>query len=643
MKHKAIYTILLLSIVLSQNLSNTQIEKLKKEFESEMKSQVQTKSTSNNENQISLNEINIDTQNENTLSSSFFGYNYFDRDLNFYDNLPAAKNYLLGPGDEIIVSMWGETNKRDTYTINREGSVYFENIGFINLSNINVSDAEKELTVRLSEIYSTLNDKENPTNLRVEINKIKSINVFFSGEIRNPGLNIIHPFSDIFTAIVQAGGINDSGSLRNIELIRNNKTILKTDFYSFFNSGLKEFQDVRIIDGDVIHIPIVKSRVQIDGDVERPNFYELLEGETLSNLINYAGGLKATASNKAITKEVTPIDNRLSDDIARVGRIINLAASKNKLLKNGSKITVLSIADNAFEVEVYGRVTYPGQYPLGKEDVLINNQVSFKSASLKDILDMAGGFDDPAFRKTIDDNIVILRLNENKFYSDEVRVNYKDAANFEMKVNDKIFVYENPNYNNSFTFNINGEINRPGTYPLVKGITLLKAIETAGGLSELGSIETVNILKKMDTINDSGELVEEFEYVTNVTSDFLISDQNTITILPITNVVKVEGNVYNPGFVAHPGGVISMSKAIELAGGYKPNSLKKRAYVVRANGEIEKANIFRGRAKRIFPGDKIFIPADLEPSEFNITDFVSNLSVTLTNIAAILILIDNQN
>ena len=280
--------------------------------------------------------------------------------------------------------------------------------------------------------------------MRVEINKKKSINVFFSGEIRNPGLNIIHPFSDIFTAIVQAGGINDSGSLRNIELIRNNKTILKTDFYSFFNSGLKEFQDVRIIDGDVIHIPIVKSRVQIDGDVERPNFYELLEGETLSNLINYAGGLKATASNKAITKEVTPIDTRLSDDIARVGRIINLASSKNKLLKNGSKITVLSIADNAFEVEVYGRVTYPGQYPLEKEDVLINNQVSFKSASLKDILDMAGGFDDPAFRKTIDDNIVILRLNENKFYSDEVRVNYKDLANFEMKVNDKIFVYENP-------------------------------------------------------------------------------------------------------------------------------------------------------------------------------------------------------
>ena len=108
-----------------------------------------------------------------------------------------------------------------------------------------------------------------------------------------------------------------------------------------------------------------------------------------------------------------------------------------------------------------------------------------------------------------------------------------------------------------------------------------------------------------------------------------------------SNVVKVEGNVYNPGFVAHPGGRISMSKALELAGGYKPNSLKKRAYVVRANGEIEKANIFRGNAKRIFPGDKIFIPVDLEPSEFNITDFISDLSVTLTNIAAILILIIN--
>ena len=125
--------------------------------------------------------------------------------------------------------------------------------------------------------------------------------------------------------------------------------------------------------------------------------------------------------------------------------------------------------------------------------------------------------------------------------------------------------------------------------------------------------------------------------------DFEIADQNKITILPKTNVVRVEGNVYNPGLVAHQSGRgMSMSNAIELAGGYKKNSLKDRAYVIRANGEIEKANLFRGRAKRVFPGDSIVVPVDTNPNEFDITTFIADLSTTLANIAAILILVDNN-
>ena len=109
-------------------------------------------------------------------------------------------------------------------------------------------------------------------------------------------------------------------------------------------------------------------------------------------------------------------------------------------------------------------------------------------------------------------------------------------------------------------------------------------------------------------------------------------------------MVKVDGNVYSPGLIAHSGeNVMSMSKAIELAGGYKPYSIKKRAYVIRANGEIESANLFRGRAKRVFPGDSIFVPVEPDPVEFDITSFVSDLSTTLANIAAILILIDNND
>ena len=137
---------------------------------------------------------------------------------------------------------------------------------------------------------------------------------------------------------------------------------------------------------------------------------------------------------------------------------------------------------------------------------------------------------------------------------------------------------------------------------------------------------------------------KETELVSNINLNFEITNKNVITILPKTNVVRVEGNVYNPGLIAHSGSNnLSMARAIELAGGFKPYSLKKRSYVIRANGEIERANLFRGRAKRVYPGDSIFVPLNPNPQDFDISLFISELSTTLANIAAILILIDNNS
>ena len=170
-------------------------------------------------------------------------------------------------------------------------------------------------------------------------------------------------------------------------------------------------------------------------------------------------------------------------------------------------------------------------------------------------------------------------------------------------------------------------------------MTLSEAIQIAGGITSIGSINSVTVTKTFFGLDINGNEVEETELVGNIDLNFEITDNNSITILPKTNVVRVGGNVYSPGLVAINNNSMSMYRLIEMAGGYKPYSLKSRSYVIRANGEIEKVNILRGRTKRVFPGDSVFVPTDPNPDEFNITAFIADLSSTLANIAAILSLI----
>ena len=632
-----IFTLSFISLCWSQvsiselnKMSNDQLNLIKEEFQKQNTDKLIEDENQNTQSNIS--EVFIESSfEEESLNNQYFGYDYFQKDISFFDNIPTPSDFKLGPGDEVILSFWGETNQRERYIIDKNGMIFFDNIGFVNISNKTIKDAEKLLTEELSKIYSTLKDQDNPTKLMLELGKLKSINVYFTGQVNNPGINLIHPFSDVFSALVQAGGVDNAGSLRNVTLIRNGKKIEVIDFYSFFISGLSEFQKIRIIDGDVIHIPVVEKRVSIKGEIQKQMQYELINSESIPDLIDYAGGLTSTASNKAILNNIIPMDKRISDDIAKFGSIVYLPSSADVLINNGAEVNILPIANNDYTATVYGRVTLPGEYPVSK------------STNLKQVLDLAGGFEDPIFRKTINDNIVVLRLDDNQYYGKEFNISYEDSDKFEIQVNDKIFVYEDINYSNSFSYTINGEVSLPGTYPLRDGLTLGDAIKIAGGISEMGSINSVFVTKSLISINEDGNEITEEELVANINLDFEIGNNNTITILPKTNVIKVTGNVYNPGFIAHQSGKgMTLSNAVELAGGYKPFSIKKNTYVTRANGEIEKVNVFRGRAKRIFPGDAIFVPVDPSPDEFDITSFIADVSSTLANIAAILVIADNN-
>ena len=638
MKNINIIFILFFSTIFAQvsvsdlnRLSNQELDAIRTELQSDAQLKNGTESVDsmvyNTPAPVSITPTdNIITKEE---EEDYFGYNYLRKDISFFDNVPTPADYRLGPGDEIIISLWGESNSRENVTLNKDGMIYYKNIGFINLSNKTLESAEILLKEELSKIYSTLKDANNPTTLMLELGQLKSINIYFSGHIENPGINLVHPFSDIFSAIVQVGGINNNGSLRAIQLIRNNQIITTVDFYSFFMNGTNTFSNIKLIDGDTIHIPSFKNRISLSGEVNRPSTYELLSNESISDLIGYASGFTSDASSTLILNQIIPVEERFSDDNARTSIALDVKNSQSKTLNNGDTVEVLSIANVDLNVEVFGRVKSPGIYPA-------------KNNSLKYILDIAGGFDDPVFKQTIrEDEIMILRQDANKFYGTEFIVSYNESHEVELLPNDKIFVYENINYRNSFTYRIEGEVNKPGTYPFVEGTTVGDAIDNAGGLTTLSSLRNIVVFQEYTELDENDEEITRSESVGNIDQDFTLGSNSVIKALPFENVIRVEGNVYNPGLVSYYEG-LTMHGAIEQAGGYMPYSMKKRVYVRRANGEINKASLFGGRTKRLFAGDTVIVPADPNPSDFNITTFISDISTTLANIAAIVLIVDNN-
>ena len=174
-------------------LNNSQLDSLKDALQSTQESDdsvLPENKITTEIDKISIEPLDLQKEKLDEEDSEYFGYNYFKKNINFFDNIPTPSDFKLGPGDEIILSLWGETNLRESFTINKDGAIYYSDIGFINLSNKNIKEAQSLLVKELARIYSTLNNQDNPTELMLEIGQLKSINVYFSGHIENPGMKM---------------------------------------------------------------------------------------------------------------------------------------------------------------------------------------------------------------------------------------------------------------------------------------------------------------------------------------------------------------------------------------------------------------------------------------------------------------------
>ncbi len=551
------------------------------------------------------------------IEMNYFGYDYFLRDISFFDNIPTPADFKLGSGDEVVISMWGQRNIQETFVLNKDGSIFYKNIGFINLSNKTLNEAEELLIEVLSKTYSTLKDQNNSTKLKLSLGQSKSVNVFFTGFINKPGVHLIHPFSDIYSAITQAGGISLNGSLREIELIRAGNKIVDVDFYSFFIKGQNTFSNIRLLDGDIIHIPNVKKRIEVSGEVVRPGLYELNEDENLENLLNYAGGLTSNAKSKAVLDLVIPIEKRVNSDLPNESKLVNIFDNLNHGLSHGSIVDILSIENASNKVTIAGSVKAPGEYPV---------------SNLREILDTAGGFKDPTFVKRIKkDSIAVLRKDSSQIYAEGFKVSYENSTDFLLEPEDIIIVYPNSNFREPLTLTVEGEVLNPGTFLYQDGMKIKHALELSKGLTIFGDANAI-------------ELYNEFngEKINNVSEDTILPINSRIVIPKINDVVRVEGDVYNPRTLVFEE-KYSLSNYLESAGGIRDSADKREIQIIKSNGDIIKANVLFGKIYgRIDSNDTIVVPTK-EESTFDAVALTSNIVSLLTNLATIIFIVDSNN
>tara|TARA_B100001057_G_scaffold499386_1_gene609819 strand:+ start:4441 stop:6351 length:1911 start_codon:yes stop_codon:yes gene_type:complete len=635
MSKKSILILLILSASIYAQVTLSDVNAIANEqldiLRSELKNNTATSSVSNEVNDFTQKTVSIVSSN-NKPNSENFGYSFFQKDINFFDNIPTPVGYKLGPGDEIILSLWGETNSRQNFIINKDGLIFYEDLGFINLANKTLDEAESILLKELSKVYATLNDSINSTELKIELSNLKSMNVYFTGQVNDPGIHLIHPFSDVMTALIQAGGVKESGSLRTIQIIRNNKVIKEIDLYNFLIQGINDFSNIKIIDSDVINVPVIKRRAEITGEVINSYKFELLPNENLNELINFANGFTAEAGKKLIINQIIPTEDRTSDDNVRSIDIFNrediIEINKNLFLTNEAAVQVPSVLTSENKVSVFGQVKRPDSY-------FINEKTT-----LKTILDIAGGFEDLNYRKSIlDEKIIVLRRSAESVYSLEYTVTYETADNFILYPKDKIFVYANSNYSAEVTFSIDGAVNYPGTYQFKEGMNIEDAINRAGGLSIFGFKE--GLVASVPIRDGNGNVVTSM--VQNITYKSKISNGMNIQLLPKSNVVSIRGNVQSPGAFSIDGFQPTVKNTIEVSGGLLDRTNRKKIYVQAMNGKSYTPNFLQKRFKRLNPGDIVYVPKKEDREKINATTLTSDLVSILTNLATIIFIIDSND
>ena len=510
-----------------------------------------------------------------------FGRNIFNtRNLTFEPNVNIATppNYRLGPGDEVVIDIWGASQNTIRQQISPDGTINLEQLGPVFLSGMTVDRAQQYLTGELRKIYS---DQSN--QIRVTLGNTRTIQINVMGEVIQPGTYALSAFSTVFHALYRAGGVSNIGSLRNVKVSRGGKIVATVDVYQFIMQG-KTRDDIRLEEGDVIIVPAYDALVQITGNVKRPMRYEMKKDETLSTLLKYAGGF----TSDAYTKSLRIV--RQNGKEYQVNTVDDTDYSVCKM-HDGDVVTAEAILDRfTNKLEVRGAVYRPGIYELGG-----------KLNTVRELVEKADGLMADAFTG----RAVLYRERENK--TREVKqidiraIMEGTQPDIPLQKNDVLYIPSIHDLEDLGNVQIFGEVAHPGDYPYADNMTLEDLVITAGGLRESASVVRVDVARRIKdpkSTESSATIGQTFSF--GLKDGFVVDGEPGFTLQPYDQVfvrrspgysaqqnVTVNGEVLYGGTYALTSKSERISSIIAKAGGATPFAYVKGAKLTRVANEEE--------------------------------------------------------
>lgn len=523
-----------------------------------------------------------------------FGRNIFtNRNLTFApsSNLPTPPNYRLGPGDEIIIDIWGTNQATIRQTISPEGTINIQDIGLVNLNGMTVKEADAYMRRMLGRIYS-VDGSDASSEIKLTLGNIRTIQVNLMGEVAVPGTYYLSSFSNIYHALYRAGGVSKLGSLRDIRLVRNGKKIASVDVYDFILNG-EGANDVMLQEGDIIIVPAYEMLVDISGNVKRPMVYEMKDGETVMDLLDYAGGFMGDAYRNSM---------RMIRQNGREYQVytVNEPQYPSFKLMDGDALTVGAMLDR-FEnrIEIKGAVYRPGVYELG-------NGVT----TVRQLIEKADGLKGDAFV-----NRALLQREKEDLTLEVISLDVEDIMNgaaedVQLQKNDVLFISSIHDLKDIGHITVHGEVAKPGSYIFAENTTLEDMIMQAGGLLESASVVKVDIsrrVKNPEAMEATDTLARTFTFA--LKDGFVMDGEPNFILEPYDQIYvrrspaySAQANVSVIGEVTFPGTYALTSKNERLSD-----------LVAKAGGVSQWAYVRGARLLRqMTPGEKIRMQTTLD-------------------------------